>query len=173
MTSFIYIVVKLLFHLCVCVRGGGELERDIKCTFITWVMIKVVCENRCLLCDLCDSSDPAPAPVCSLPSTRRVLGVRGGGAEGGRNERVLSILLHPRPLRPPDLLIHIAVLQSRHRSIRQIGNKRLRRLRLAQDSRPGSGTLTLFPLHRLLTAGTATKGCFIDSTSLRIPEAAF
>lgn len=117
--------------MCVCVRQRerGELERDIKCTFITWVMIEVVCENRCLVCDLCDSSDLAPGPVCSLPSTRRVLGLRGGGAEGGRNERVLSILLHPRPLRPPALLIHIAVLQSRHRSIRQMGNKRLRRLR--------------------------------------------
>lgn len=72
MTSFIYIVVKLLFHLCV---WGGVLEGDIKCTFITWVMMKLVCANRCLVCDLCDSGDPAPVPVCSLPSTLGVLGV--------------------------------------------------------------------------------------------------
>ena len=52
-----------------------------------------------------------------------------GGTEGGRDEHVLSILLHPGPVHPPALLIHIAALQSGHHSVRQIGNKRPRRLR--------------------------------------------
>ena len=76
-----------------------------------------------------DSGDPAPVPLCSLRAHGGCCGYCGGGAEGGRDEHVLSILLHPRPVHPPALLTLIAVLQSSRRSVRQIGNKRLRRLR--------------------------------------------
>ena len=121
-----YIVMKLLV-VCVCMNWIV-----IQCICILWAVIKIVFENHCPVCDLLESNDTFHLSTYTLPSTQQVLVAlwwwAGGGAAGrpweGRDEHLLRVSLHPRPLHSSALLILIAVLQHGHHSpCWQIGNR--------------------------------------------------
>lgn len=82
--------------MCVC-GGGGELEGDIKCTFITWVMMKSLCKPHTWFV----ISVTAAPSSCPCVFTAEHTGGAGGTVEGLReegDEHVLEHLLHPGPV---------------------------------------------------------------------------
>ena len=160
------VIYSLLWNFCfrgVCVwereRGREELDWDIKCIFIVWLVIKNSLWKP-LPSDLCESRDTS----VHRQSQSGACGAVGDGLRG-RKDRVLSIPLRPRPLSSAPTEQASFCLADRKQTEKDWG--------LAQDTQLESGEIIFFPLHRLLRVVIATKGCFIALTSLRTPEGAF